>query len=411
MPMALFALLAQGCATGYTPPEDRLSDFDRGSRSKPSIRTLHSMVDILAIQGRDSECEGVIEQLIAEYPDYAPGYNELAELFMRNGLVESAIDALHTGLQIAPEDPVLNNNLGMCWAVQGDYEQALVSFREASTSNPNDTRAQANMAMALAMLGREEEATAVFKQILPKRLVRKNMELLKRAREKLTQARPDETVELSPEPPPPAETIAAVEAVLPPVAKVAQPVAGPVTTEPVTTCCDADPDCCATAGVETGAQTATDQREPEPPLTPPAATVSEPTVLAAPEATCCELECCVTTEVATPAETAQDQPGPPATAVVATPELPVPAGPELTDEAPPTPPTELIVHGPLRIQASPHLELGFAEGGQPKVALAECAQEPVWVFADDRQTRVDPGCTALFDAQGRRIAYCTTAGR
>ncbi len=186
--LAVVLLVSGTCCTTMEDSLDGgrpFSDFDRGGDRMPSINTLRSMADILAIQGMDSECVAVLEQLIADYPDYAPAYNDLAELFMRNGMEESAIDVLNAGLKVAPEEAVLRNNLGMCYTLQGQYALAFENFLQAASKNPSNTRARANMAMALAMLGRDDEALALFMQVLPSDEARANMRILTEAREKL----------------------------------------------------------------------------------------------------------------------------------------------------------------------------------------------------------------------------------
>jgi Flp pilus assembly protein TadD len=166
----LFAL-AGACAG----PSRDSDDFDRGQGRAPTAATLHAVARLLAAQDRGDECEGALERLIEQYPDFAPAYNDLAELHLRHGREAEAEAALEAGLERRPEDAVLLNNLGMCRLLRGDREAALASFTAASAAQPQDARSRANMALALGLLGRTEEAEALYLQVLGPEEARKNL--------------------------------------------------------------------------------------------------------------------------------------------------------------------------------------------------------------------------------------------
>ena len=166
----LFVALAASCAStrsadpGQLPRVGRL-DYDAGVA--PSARTLRSTARVLADQGRDAECELVLKKLITDYPDFVDGYNELAELYLRNDQPEYALASLDAALEIAPDDVVLLNNVGMCHVVTGDHATALEWFERAVESDPYDVRSHANVAYALGMVGRMNDALASYMKILP----------------------------------------------------------------------------------------------------------------------------------------------------------------------------------------------------------------------------------------------------
>jgi len=160
--------LLGACAAQQPNKDDYAPDsFDLAADRGPSVKTLHAMARVMAAQGRDAECEVVLDKLIADHPDFLPAYNELAELHMRNGSLISAETALELGLQRAPNDTVLSNNMGMCLLLQQRYEESLPHFARASAADPGDARSRANMATALGLLGRTDEALALFYQVMP----------------------------------------------------------------------------------------------------------------------------------------------------------------------------------------------------------------------------------------------------
>ena len=157
-------------------------DFQTQGNNPPNAKTLSAMAEILAAQGRDSECEYVLKRIIHDNPKFLPAYNDLAELQMRQGRTNAAIQTLQQALSINPDDTVLLNNLGMCWVVRRDYESALEMFTKAAGLMPENTKYRANMAVALGMMGRDDESLSLFKQVLPEDEANHNLSVLKEAR-------------------------------------------------------------------------------------------------------------------------------------------------------------------------------------------------------------------------------------
>ena len=149
----------------------------------PSAKTLYSMADILATQGKDAECEFVLRRCISQYPRFTPAHNSLAELQLRQGRVHEAVDILSRALTLRPRDPVLLNNLGMCSLMRREYAQALEHFTKAAGIVPESEKYRANMATCLGLLGRHEESFALLQQILPETQALHNAEILRKAHE------------------------------------------------------------------------------------------------------------------------------------------------------------------------------------------------------------------------------------
>lgn len=177
---------ASGTNTDWVMDKSEL-EFQSQANNPPTAKTLCAMADILATQGRDSECEYVLKRIIQDNPKFLPAYNSLAELQMRQGHTNTAIETLQHALRINPEDTVLLNNLGMCWLVRRDYEYALKMFTKAAGIMPENVKYRANMAVALGLMGRDEESLSLFKHVLPEDQASHNLSVLQEARE---QAKP-----------------------------------------------------------------------------------------------------------------------------------------------------------------------------------------------------------------------------
>ena len=159
-----------------------LSDSEIQVDRPPTAKTLWAIADIQAKQGRDRECAIVLRRIIQEYPEFLPAYNLLAEVQMRQGNTKGAVKTLQDGLNLKPTSPVLLNNLGMCYILLKDYETALEAFTRAAGLMPENRKYRANMAVALGLLGRDEEALSLFKQILPESQAQQNLVVLQNKR-------------------------------------------------------------------------------------------------------------------------------------------------------------------------------------------------------------------------------------
>ncbi len=188
------ALWLGGCSESAAPAPttdwvtDRADDeFQTQASQPPTTKTLWATAHILATQGKDSECEYILNRIIREDPGFLPAHSGLAELQMRQGRTNAATETLENALRIQPEDPVLLNNLGMCWIVRRDYEKALEMFNKAAGLVPENTKYRANMAVALGLMGREEESLSLFRQVLPEDQANHNLNVLRQAKESAEQ--------------------------------------------------------------------------------------------------------------------------------------------------------------------------------------------------------------------------------
>jgi pentatricopeptide repeat protein len=164
--------------------EEAESDFDSGANAPPTAKTLYAMGQVLAAQGKDSECEFIYKRCIQEFHYYLPAYNSLAEVYTRQGRTNEAIELLGKALEIHERDPVVLNNLGICYVIRKEYDKAFKYFLGAASVIPSKERYRANMATALGMMGREEEALALLEQVLSPEDAQHNAEVLQRARSK-----------------------------------------------------------------------------------------------------------------------------------------------------------------------------------------------------------------------------------
>ena len=197
--LATVALLCGGgCAEQENPHGFGRAEADAGwlaGTDRPATpKTLYAMTKILAAQGRDAEAEFVLNKILKQHPDFRPAYVALAESYMRRRQVDAAIDVLSAGLKIAPDDAVLLNDVGMCSIIKGDYARALEMFEQAAAAMPQDARYRGNMALVLGMMGRYDEALALYEQLLLPADAHHNLAVICEARKDQDRADKERTI-------------------------------------------------------------------------------------------------------------------------------------------------------------------------------------------------------------------------
>ena len=161
-------------------PED--ASWDRGTDRPATPQTLLAAARIFAAKGQDRDAEFVLRRIVSEYPGFVPAYVELAELYVRHRRMDQAVDVLCKAVTKVPRDPVLRNNLGMCYLLKSDHDRALLEFQAAVGVDPNDARYRANMALALGMMGRYDEALSLYRQIVTEIECHENLAVIGEAR-------------------------------------------------------------------------------------------------------------------------------------------------------------------------------------------------------------------------------------
>lgn len=188
--LASIAVFSCGCDESYAKSKKQhdyvLShkdvEFQQGADRQPTTKTLYSMAKIFIHQGRFNDAELLLQKVINQNPKFIPAYHDLAEIKIRNRRTNEAVKVLSHALKENSSDPKTLNNLGMCWMIRRDYEKALQMFTEAAGLEPENTRYRANMAATLGLMGRDEEALALYRQILPDKQANKNLTIIRQAR-------------------------------------------------------------------------------------------------------------------------------------------------------------------------------------------------------------------------------------
>lgn len=180
--LALAVLVGAGCATTGGNADKRYQKAlpePNDDIAPPTAKTLYATARVYHKSGAPQLSEQTYFRLIEEYPEFVPGYAELAQQRGAAGDVDGALEILHLGLKKNPNDPALLNNAGVCLILKKEYAGALEYFSEASRILPS-ARFKANEALALGLSGDYVGAMNAYQQIMAPEDARYNIAVIKR---------------------------------------------------------------------------------------------------------------------------------------------------------------------------------------------------------------------------------------
>jgi serine/threonine-protein kinase len=166
--VALDANLASGytcLGTVYTSRgryEEAVQQFQRAaqldSTSEDAYRGLASAYEKL---GKLADAENTYQLAIQMRPQYWAGYEWLGSFYAHHARYADAARQLNQAIALAPDDPHGYRNLGGVYILMGDYKKAIESLRRAVELAPA-SEAYSNLGIAFFDLHRFEEAVVAF---------------------------------------------------------------------------------------------------------------------------------------------------------------------------------------------------------------------------------------------------------
>src|SRR6185312_4420243 len=139
--------------------------------SDSAIRITNALqqADRQRAAGRPDLAERTCRGILAAYPEQVAALNFLALLVRDRGDLAEAEALFRRGIEMAPGDAHLHNNLGNLQRRLGDLAGAEASLRKAVRLKATYPEAYHNLGIVLAELGRREEAVAALRRATAQR--------------------------------------------------------------------------------------------------------------------------------------------------------------------------------------------------------------------------------------------------
>ena len=116
--------------------------------------------------GRLADAERTYREALVLAPDHAGSLHGLGVLYLQLGRSELAVANIGRAVQLRPQQPRFNLDLGRALRARGHLEEARAALHVACLLAPGDAAAHLELATALAMLGRTEDALDGYRAAL-----------------------------------------------------------------------------------------------------------------------------------------------------------------------------------------------------------------------------------------------------
>jgi tetratricopeptide (TPR) repeat protein len=114
----------------------------------------------------DMESVGYLRKSLEIYPKFTEARVELARIYDRNKMYDSALAEDKVALALNPGHATGNNNLGSVYLTTGKYAEAIIYFKKAIEIDPNFRFAYINLARTYKQMQQYDSAIIYFNKIL-----------------------------------------------------------------------------------------------------------------------------------------------------------------------------------------------------------------------------------------------------
>ncbi|MAT92742.1 MAG: sulfotransferase [Halioglobus sp.] len=127
----------------------------------------HFLVGLVALEARQRRTAfSAFQSVVRLDPDHAAAWAHLARLYMSEGQVNRADQALREPLRTRPDEPVVLDMIGTTLSLMGEYDAAQAFYGRANTRRPDHPPFMQNLANNLVYQGDSDGAQRIFQRII-----------------------------------------------------------------------------------------------------------------------------------------------------------------------------------------------------------------------------------------------------
>jgi Flp pilus assembly protein TadD len=166
----------------------------RMGQNEKSLQVIHQLMQthpkdaalvtlygkMLAEAGRGAEAVEVLNRVIATGQADWKVYSALGSARDQQGQFSEAREAYGNALALEPDEPSILNNLGLSYVLEGNLKKAEDTLKQAAATprGSRDPRLRQNLALAVGLQGRFDEAREIASRDLPQQQVEANVAYL-----------------------------------------------------------------------------------------------------------------------------------------------------------------------------------------------------------------------------------------
>ena len=133
---------------------------------QPDLVPGHFLVGLVGLASKNRKTAfSAFESVVKLDRDHAAAWAQLAKLYMSQGMVNRADNALQHTRRIQPDDPIVLDLIGTTLSRMGELGLAKVFFGRAHTLQPQNIAFKYNLANCLVFHGETESSEILFKEI------------------------------------------------------------------------------------------------------------------------------------------------------------------------------------------------------------------------------------------------------
>ena len=133
----------------------------------PDLSQGHFLVGLVALEGQDRKTAfQAFRSVIKLDPDHGAAWGQLSRLYLTDGLVNRADEALKKAVATAPEDPMVQDLIGTVCSLMGEHLEAKAWFEKAAQGQPRNINFKLNLANNHVYHGNTAQAVDMFEEVL-----------------------------------------------------------------------------------------------------------------------------------------------------------------------------------------------------------------------------------------------------
>ena len=139
--------------------DEAIPNFDAAARAHPQRHAiLTNKGNALSSAERWDDAEKAYKAALAANPQFLQAKRGLSAVYREREELAKALEVLTEISSMAPDEPVIQNDIGNIYVLMERYEEALSAFNKAIALQPNFALALVNRGAAFRRLGRVQEA-------------------------------------------------------------------------------------------------------------------------------------------------------------------------------------------------------------------------------------------------------------